>query len=228
MTVLSHFGHHPVARPEPADQPIDARVYFVQQVGALSVGVILLVFGLLGATSGVPFLDTHGERILGMSSNGLLSVLSLVVAAVLVGAALYGPRLASTVMLALGALFLLSGLGNLAVLRTGLNLLAFQMSNVVFSLAVGLLLLVLGGYGRISGNLPADSPYAHPYPAPVEPPDLPTTTEEVAAEAAMRQAEIAVAEHRASDDQWRRVQAMARLHSRDERRRVWLSFDSAR
>jgi hypothetical protein len=226
MTLLSHLGHHPVSRSEPADHPIDERVYFVQQVGALSVGVILLVFGLLGFSSGVPFLDTHGVRILGMSSNGLLSVLSLVVAAVLVGAALYGPRLASTVMLTLGVLFLLSGLGNLAVLRTSLNLLAFQLSNVVFSIAVGLLLLVLGGYGRISGNLPADSPYAHPHPAPVEPPDQPRTAAEVAVEAAMRQAEIAVAEHRASDDQWRRVQAMAKLHSRDARRRVWMSFDA--
>jgi hypothetical protein len=225
MTLLGQLGHHRIARPAPAEHPIDLRVFFVQQIGALSVGVVLLVFGLLGATSGVPFLDTHGEHFLGMSSNGLLSALSLGVAALLVASALIGPRLASSVMLTLGVLFLLSGLGNMAVLHTKLNLLAFQMSNVAFSVVVGLLLLVLGAYGRISGNLPEDSPYAHPHPRLLEPPDQPTTPAEVAAEAAMRQAEIAVAEHRATDEQRRRVEAMAGLHSRDERRRAWMRLD---
>src|SRR3712207_5368514 len=70
------------------------RVFAVQRVGAVSVGLVLLVFGTLGASSGVAFLTTHGERFLGMSSNGLLSALSLVVAAVLLGAALRGPRTA--------------------------------------------------------------------------------------------------------------------------------------
>jgi hypothetical protein len=220
------FVHHSAPLPRPADRPVDERVYVVQQLGALSVAAILLVFGLLGATSGVPFLDTHGERILGMSSNGLLSLLSLVVAALLVGAALRGPRLASTVMIVLGVLFLVSALVNEAVLQTRLNLLAFRMSNVVFSIGVGLLLLLLGAYGRISGHLPDDSPYAHPHPQLVEPPDQPSTPEDVAVEAAMRRAEIAVAEHTATDEQRRRVAAMAAVRTREERRRVWTSFDS--
>jgi hypothetical protein len=122
-------------------------------------------------------------------------------------------------------LFLVSALANLAVLRTSLNLLAFRMSNVVFSVVVGLLLLVLGCYGRVSGNLPASSPYAHPRTAVHEPPDQPSTPEEVAAEAAMRSAEIAVVEHRATEDQRRRVQAMAAVHTRQDRRRVWMPFD---
>jgi Domain of unknown function (DUF4383) len=211
-----------------ADRPgVDQRVYVVQRLGAVAVGLILLVFGLLGATGGVPFLATDGERYLGMSSNGLLSVLSLVVAAVLVSAALAGPRVASTVMIVLGVLFLVSGLIHLAVLQTTFNVLAFRMSNVVFSSAVGLLLLLLGAYGRISGNLPADSPYAHPRAPVVEPPDRPVTPEEVAAEAAMREAEVAVVQHRATDDQRRRVQAMCRVHTRDGRRRIWMVFDAA-
>jgi hypothetical protein len=217
---------HPSAPlPRPADQPIDERVYLVQQIGAVSVGAILLVFGLIGATSGVPFLDTHGQRILGLSSNGALSALSVAVALVLFGAALRGPRLASTVMITLGVLFLLSALVNEAVLETRLNLLAFRMSNVVFSIGVGLLLLMLGAYGRISGHLPDDSPYAHPHPRAVEPPDQPSTPEEVAIEAAMRRAEIAVAQHTATDEQRRRVAAMAAARTRDERRHVWSSFD---
>jgi hypothetical protein len=57
---------------------------------------------------------------------------------------------------------------------------------------------------------------------------MPRTPEEVAAEAAMRQAEIAVAEHRATEEQRLRVLTMARVHTRADRRRVWLEFDQAR
>ncbi len=224
MTLVIHPWRQTASRSEPTDRPVDERVYAVQRLGAVSVGLILLVFGLLGSTSGVPFLDTHGQRLLGMSSNGLLSALSLAVAAVLIGAALLGPRLASTVMITLGVLFLLSALVNMAVLETSLNLLAFRMSNVVFSVLVGLLLLVLGAYGRISGNLPATSPYAHPRDLVVEPPDLPSTPEEDAAEAAMREAEIAVVQRRATEDQRRRVAAMAGVRTRADRRHVWMSF----
>jgi hypothetical protein len=188
----------------------------------MGIGLVLLAFGLLGATGGVGFLATHGERHLGMSSNGLLSALSLVVAGILLGAAFRGPRTASTVMVVLGVLFLVSALLNLALLRTAWNLLAFRMSNVVFSVAVGLLLLVLGAYGRISGNLPANSPYAHPHDRAGEPPDLPSTPQEVAAEAAMREAEIAVVQRYATEEQQRRVQAMSRVRTRADRRRVWM------
>jgi hypothetical protein len=236
MTVLSHLGHlpvrvHPIQLHEPPDarlqEGIDGRVYTVQRTGAVGVGTVLLVFGLLGATSGVGFLTTHGERFLGMSSNGLLSALSLVVAVVLLGAAFRGPRTASTVMIVLGALFLVSAVINLALLRTSFNVLAFRMSNVVFSDVAGLLLLVLGAYGRLTGNLPATSPYAHRHAFADEPPELPSTPEEFAAEAAMREAEIAVVQHCATEDQQRRVRAMAAVHTRDGRRRAWMELAAA-
>jgi hypothetical protein len=231
MTVSIHLGH-PLRVHEPQDARLqagfDARVYAVQRVGAVGVALVLLVFGLLGATGGVGFLATHGERHLGMSSNGLLSLLSLAVAVVLLGAAFRGPRTASTAMIVLGVLFLASAVLNLALLRTTFNVLAFRMSNVVFSDVAGLLLLCLGAYGRISGNLPASSPYAHPHPFADEPPDLPATPAEFAAEAAMREAEIAVVQHRATGDQRQRVQAMASVRTRDGRRRVWMDYDAAR
>jgi hypothetical protein len=44
---------------------------------------------------------------------------------------------------------------------------AFTLPNVLFSFAVGAVLLVLGAYGRISGSLPAHSPYASDAPEPV-------------------------------------------------------------
>ncbi|MCW2507279.1 MAG: conserved rane protein of unknown function [Modestobacter sp.] len=225
----SRPGHpHPAAPARQDTADADSLVFRVQRTGAICVGVFLLVFGLVGISGGLAFFSTDGQRIFGLSSNGLLSTISIVVGLVLIGAALRGPRVASTVMIVLGVLFLVSALGNLAVLRTSLNFLAFEVSNVLFSIAVGLLLLTLGAYGRVSGNLPTDSPYAHERAADADPPEsYPSTPEEFAAEAAMREAEIAVSNHVGTEDQRRRVRAMALVHTRADRRRIWLEFDAA-
>jgi hypothetical protein len=217
------------AEPSPSAQQLStgSLVHTVHRVGALSVAAVILVFGLLGFAGGLAFFSTSGERILGMSTNGLLSTISVLTAAVLVVAALRGPRLASTVMLTIGALFLVSALGNLAVLRSSFNLLAFQLSNVFFSVVAGLVLLLTGAYGRVSGHLPADSPYAHAAAAPELPEVFPSTPAEFAAERAMRDAELAVVNHVATDDQRRRVVAMARFHTREGRRQAWMGFDGS-
>jgi hypothetical protein len=216
-----------------APAPNDAtggRVLAVHRVGAVAVALVILVFGLLGFAGGLDFFSTSGEPILGMSSNGLLSTISVLTAAVLVVAALRGPRIASTVMIVVGVLFLLSALTHLAVLRTDFNVLAFEMTNVFFSIGAGLTLLLLGAYGRVSGHLPADSPYARSDAgADPEPPEsYPSTPAEFAAERAMRAAEIAVVNHVATADQRRRVEAMARERTRAGRRRVWTEFDADR
>jgi Domain of unknown function (DUF4383) len=229
MALRLHLPHRTTPRPAAAERHLGARVFAVQRIGAVAVALFLLVFGLLGFAGGLDYFSTDGQRILGLSSNGLLSTISVVVAVVLLVAAARSPRTASTVMIVIGGLFLLSALVNLAVLRTSFNLLAFEFQNVVFSVVVGLLLLVLGAYGRIGGHLPEDSPYAHPHPAATEDDDeFPSTPAEVAAERAMREAEVAVVQHLATEDQRRRVEAMARVHARADRRRVWMSFDDSR
>jgi hypothetical protein len=88
---------------------IGACVPVVHRLGAIAAGAFVLVFGILGFAGGLAFLSNEGERILGMSSNGLLSAISVVTAVVLIGAAVKGPRLASTVMLVLGAYGRISG-----------------------------------------------------------------------------------------------------------------------
>ncbi|MDP5181717.1 DUF4383 domain-containing protein [Blastococcus sp. BMG 814] len=213
----------------PEHSPTGGRVPAVHRIGAVVVAAVIAVFGILGFADGLDFFSTEGERVLGLSSNGLLSAISVVTAAVLIAAAVRGPRIASTVMIVVGVLFLVSALANLAVLNTDLNVLAFRFPNVVFSVVAGLVLLVLGAYGRVSGNLPLDSPYARPSgdedAADDEVDENPSTPEEFAAERAMREAEVAVVQHTATPDQQRRVEAMASAHSRAERRRLWLSFD---
>jgi Domain of unknown function (DUF4383) len=216
----------PATDPAEDERPVDQRVLTVHRIGAVAVALVIGTFGVLGFADGLAFFSTEGERILGLSSNGLLSLISVVTAVVLIAAAFRGPRIASTVMIAIGILFLVSALANLAVLRTEFNVLAFALPNVVFSVVAGLLLLLLGAYGRVTGNLPPDSPYAHPGADDVsDPEEFPSTPAEFAAERAMREAEIAVVNHVATADQRRRVAAMAEVTSRGDRRRVWMRFD---
>jgi hypothetical protein len=202
-------------------------VALVQRAGAVLLGLVLGTFGVLGFLDGLAYFDTEGGQVAGLSSNGLLSTISVVTAVVLIGSAFLGARVASTVMLVLGVAFLLSALANLAALRSSFNILAFSMANVVFSLCAGVFLLTLGAYGRVSGNLPSDSPYrpeGDGAGAGVEEPEperYATTPEERAVERAMREAELAVAEHRATPEQARRVAAMAEVRTRADRRRVW-------
>ncbi|MGY1653077.1 DUF4383 domain-containing protein [Geodermatophilus sp. SYSU D01119] len=220
----------PQTPPRAPEEPGN-RVLVVHRTGAFVVAGVIAVFGVLGLANGLDFFSTDGERILGLSSNGLLSTISLVTAAVLVFSAFRSPRTASTVMIVIGVLFLVSALANLAVLNTQLNVLAFGLSNVGFSVVAGLVLLFVGAYGRVSGNLPPDSPYARERNddvSPVSPDEYPSTPAEFAAERAMREAEVAVVQHVASFEQRRRVDAMAKVQTRRERREVWMSFDRAR
>jgi hypothetical protein len=231
MAQRLHLPHRPTSTTADPEQPphLGARVYAVQRTGAALVALFLLAFGLLGFAGGQAFFSTRGQTVLGLSSNGLLSTLSVVVGVVLLAAAVRGPRAASTVMLVLGPLFLLSALINVMVLGTRINVLAFEMSNVIFSVVVGLPMLLLGAYGRIGSRLPPDSPYVHPHPDEADDvvDERPRTPEELAAEEAMREAEIAVVQHTATPEQYARVRAMAQEHHRADRRRVWMEFDAA-
>ena len=221
MTPTLHLPH----LSSPAEEK--TRVTVVHRIGALVVAAVIAAFGVLGLLDGLDYFSTDGERIAGLSSNGLLSTISLVTAAVLVFAAVRGSRVASTTMLVIGVLFLGSALVNLALLETDWNFLAFSVANVIFSICAGLLLLTLGAYGRVSGNLPDDSPYRGVQGAQVidEGPQRPENPVEEAAERAMREAELAVIEHRATPEQAARVAAMAKVRSRCARREVWMSYD---
>jgi hypothetical protein len=139
--------------------PPGYRLDYVHRIGAAVLGIGLCVFGVLGVANRLEFLAVQGKVLLGLATNGLLSTISLIVGGILIGAAWRGGRSSSTVTVVIGALFLLSGLINLAVLHTEFNLLAFRLSNVIFSFIAGMLLLFLGAYGRFSGGLPANNPY---------------------------------------------------------------------
>lgn len=192
----------------------------LHRVGAAAVGAFLILFAALGLTEGLAWLGPHGTPVLGLSSNGLLSVISLVVGALLVVSATRSGPTASTTAIVLGVAFLLSGMANMLVLNTSLNILAFQLPNIVFSVLVGLLLLVLGSYGRISGGLPADNPYRGTGRAGSAPEHVsrdPGVTRELAA------AERAFALRYATEDQLRRLLLVHAYRSTEDRCRAWQS-----
>lgn len=134
--------------------PLDSPLGGVYRVGGALGGLILLIFGVAGFFTGAPFLGTEGEEILGLHTNGLLSLISVVFGVLLIGGAIIGGNVAAATNTAIGTLMLVSGLLNLTVIRTDANFLAFTISNVVFSFVLGVVILTFGLYGRVSGGDP--------------------------------------------------------------------------
>lgn len=148
--------------------PTHHRLSQVYRVGAGLMGLVLIVFGICGFLDQVGFFSTNGSHVAGLSSNGALSVLSIVVGVLLFTGMVIGGNFASSLNMLLGVLFILSGFVNLAVLDTGLNYLAFGIANVLFSFVFGLVLMTFGMYGRVHSHLPHDNPYwqdRHPHQA---------------------------------------------------------------
>ncbi|MEU6536741.1 DUF4383 domain-containing protein [Streptomyces sp. NPDC047000] len=139
--------------------PVDHRLSTFYRFGAGLMGVVLIVFGILGVIDHVGFFDTGGDTVAGLNTNGALSWLSIGVGLLLLVGMVMGGNFASTLNMGLGVLFVASGFLNLALLNTDNNVLAFKIQNVLFSFVVGILLMFFGMYGRVSGTLPHDNPY---------------------------------------------------------------------
>ena len=139
----------------PTDNPLN-RVY---RVASAVLGLAVLTFGVLGYVNRLGFFSTSGDNVVGLSTNVLLSTISVVVGVLLLAGAIAGGNRSAELNFVLGVLFIGSGLVNLTVLQSSWNVFNFQMRNVIFSFVAGLLLLTFGLYGRVSGGLPADNPY---------------------------------------------------------------------
>lgn len=139
--------------------PVDHTLSRVYRIGAGLIGLVLLVFGILGLINQIGVFGTGSHTTAGLNTNGALSVLSICVGVLLFVGMLIGKNFASTLNMILGVLFILSGFVNLALIDSGFNPLNFRIQNVLFSFVVGLLLMFFGMYGRVSGSLPHDNPY---------------------------------------------------------------------
>lgn len=196
----------------------------LHRLGAVVFGIGLAIFGVLGLRGDLGFFSSTGEQVMGMGTNGALSIVSLVVAAALVAAAVRGGHLASTVLVVIGAAFLLSGFANALVLGTPLNLLAFRIPNVIFSFVAGAFLLFLGAWGRFTGHLPDGNPYQQQRHGHDTPDPLPSHFDDPANARAAREladAERAVAQHVASPETAARVEAVRYLRREEDRIEEW-------
>jgi Domain of unknown function (DUF4383) len=208
--------------------PPGRRLDLVHRIGSAVFGAGLCVFGALGVANRLEFLSIQGKVVLGLASNGLLATISLIVGGVLIGAALRGGRISSTITVVVGVLFLLSGLLNLAVLDTQFNLLGFRLSNVIFSLIAGMLLLFLGAYGRFSGGLSMDNPYYQQRHRndPRERVEAMMSQDGDIDDAELAAAELAVAEGHATPQQERLVFEDARRRALQAHLQAWESYES--
>lgn len=210
-------------------------VHIAHRVGAAVLGVVLWVFAGLGFAHASSFLSTDGVTVMGMSTNGALAAISVVVGILLVGGAVVGGTWASSLSVGFGALFILSGVVHLGILHTPANLLAFRLPNVFFSLVVGVALLVLGMFGRVSGGLPPDNPYRRAAPRRADRPDPDEQLRaldgqsEVAPEEAQKQqdlaeAEMAMGEGTPTAEQARMVEDELARHQAEERKRAYRAY----
>src|SRR5258706_6560210 len=115
----------------------------VHRIGAAVVGVVVFVFGLAGLTWRPEVFSTEGPVVFGMTTNGFLAFLSMVAGIVLIFGAVLAGRVAAWAAIAAGAGFFLSGVVNVFLLGTRLNVMAFTMPNVIFSWVVGAVLEAL-------------------------------------------------------------------------------------
>ena len=193
----------------------------LHRIGAAVVGGFVFVFGLTGLALRPEVFSTEGPVVFGMTTNGFLAFLSMAVGIVLVLAAVFGGPVVAWVAIVAGAGFILSGVVNVFLLGTPLNVMAFTMPNVVFSWVAGALLVAVGMIGR--KERPTDDGL---YGSHLEHEDSAgqVRTNPVAA-AELAEAERAVALHYATKEQIERLHDADSYRSAADRVHAWEESD---
>jgi len=117
-----------------------------------AVGAYLVVFGFVGlmGTAGDGLFGATSHRVLGQGANLFWSIVTLVVGAVVLVAALLGRNVDSEVDKYVGWGLLVVATYGLAAARTDANVLDFTIATVVVTYLVGLVLIMTGLYSRIA------------------------------------------------------------------------------
>ncbi|GAA4205341.1 DUF4383 domain-containing protein [Actinocatenispora rupis] len=125
-------------------------------------GLYVLIFGIAGVvqTSGMATFDTHGERVLGLTTNPGFSMISIVVGALIFLASIIGRNVDVVVNLVFAVVFVLAGLFSLAFLRTDLNYFAFSVTNCIVSYVLATIVGMSSLFGRVR-RAPLPRPGAH-------------------------------------------------------------------
>jgi hypothetical protein len=193
----------------------------LHRIGTAVVGGFVFAFGLAGLTWRPEVFSTEGPVVFGMTTNGFLAFLSMAVGFVLVFAAVFGGPFTAWAAIVAGAGFILSGVVNVFLLGTTLNIMAFTWPNVVFSWVVGAVLVGLGMIARkehptndslYGSHLEHEDPAAQVHTNPV-------------AAAELAEAERARALHHATEEQSERLHDADRYRSAADRVHSWEESD---
>ena len=118
---------------------------------AATAGGYLIVFGIVGliVTSGHGLFGTPDDRVLGQGASLAWAILSLIIGAVALVAAVLGRNLDVSVNKYLGWGLLVLGSYELAASRTDANFLKFTIATVIVVYLIGLVLLMASLYTKI-------------------------------------------------------------------------------
>jgi hypothetical protein len=117
-------------------------------------GLYLLAIGVVGfaKTAGMdPFEQHNLPKILGQQVNPASSILAIIGGAVIVVVVIIGRNWDHYVNFWMGQLLLVWGLGELCVLRTDANVFGFNMTNVIVTFVIAVVILAEALYGKV-GN----------------------------------------------------------------------------
>lgn len=127
---------------------------------AFFTGVFVLVFGIIGFVKSTAaglewFAQDDLPTAIFMQANPAFSLLSIVVGGIITLGVIIGRNVDRWINLAASVVFLLVGMGMLAVLRTDLNYFGFTMATCITSFVVGTLLGTAGLYGKVGSEAEA-------------------------------------------------------------------------
>jgi hypothetical protein len=133
-----------------AQNPVNHPLRPLYRVFGGLTGLYVLAFGAVGVfqSSGEMF-GRSDATALGLRTNLGFSILSIIIAALLLVATGIGGNLNCQVNTVAGYGFIVAGLASLAVLRTDANYFNFTVSTCVVSFLLGCVLLMAGMYGKV-------------------------------------------------------------------------------
>jgi len=131
--------------------PINHPLQPFYRVLAGLIGLYLVVFGTVGVikTRGLPTFEQDGlPWVLGLRANLAFAILSIVVGALVLGAALIGGKVNEWTTMIAAVVFLVAGMAMMVLMQTDLNFLGFTMSTCIVSFVIGLVLFTAALYGK--------------------------------------------------------------------------------
>lgn len=125
---------------------------FYRLLAALAGGYCL-AFGIVGVIRSHGhgfFAQGAGIQALGLRTNMAFAILSIIVGALVLGAALIGHNVDQRLNLIGGPIYLVVGVIMLGLMDSDANFLNFGMSTSIVSFIIGIVLLTSGLYGHVS------------------------------------------------------------------------------